>query len=75
MYPNEEQQWKGDLWTRRSENWGKWWRRVRGEQKEFEVEEVDAGSTRETGRKWWGGGRSPKTATQDAEWRPLLGNN
>ena len=51
------------IWVRRSERWGRWWRRVRGEQKEFEVEEVDDG-TRKRGFFWWN--------TRGEERRPLL---
>jgi hypothetical protein len=53
----------GGVWVRKSEGWGKWWRRVRGEQKEFEVEVVDDG-TRKRGFFWWN--------TRDQERRPLL---
>ena len=52
-----------EVWVRRGESWGKWWRRVNGEQKEFEVEEVDGG-THKRGFFWWN--------TRDAERRPLL---
>lgn len=41
----------GEIWMRR-ESWGKWWRRITGQQKEFEVEEVDDG-TSERGWSWW----------------------
>jgi hypothetical protein len=71
VQPNDEQ-WKEDVWVRQSESWGKWWRRLRGEQKEFEVEEVDQGSTRSTGRMWWGSGRGRKIGFHGAERRPLL---
>jgi hypothetical protein len=53
----------GETWLRKSEGWRRWWRRVRGEQKEFEVEEVDEG-TGKRGFFWWN--------TRDAERRPLL---
>ncbi|KAL7775926.1 hypothetical protein CFE70_006338 [Pyrenophora teres f. teres 0-1] len=53
----------GEVWVRKSEGWGKWWRRVMGEQKEFEVEEVDDG-TRKRGFFLWN--------TRDEERRPLL---
>lgn len=74
VYPNEEE-WKTAVWVRHGESWAKWWRRVRGEQKEFEVEEVDDGSTRSTGRNWWGVGRGKRIGVQDAERRPLLATN
>ncbi|KAF2023617.1 hypothetical protein EK21DRAFT_105200 [Setomelanomma holmii] len=61
-----------DVWVRKSESWGKWWRRVRGEQKEFEVEEMDEGSPRETGRTWWRGVRAAGSEIRGAERRPLL---
>jgi hypothetical protein len=41
----------GETWVR-SESWGKWWRRVTGQQREYEVEEVDEG-TNERGWSWW----------------------
>lgn len=41
----------GEIWVRK-ESWGKWWRRITGQQKEFEVEEVDEG-TGERGWNWW----------------------
>jgi hypothetical protein len=75
VYPSEKEQFKGEIWVREDERWGKWWRRVRGDQKEFEVEEVDNGSSRETRRMWCIGEASQETATQDAERIPLLGAN
>lgn len=71
VVPNDEGQWKGDIWVRRSESWGRWWRRVNGDQKEFEVEEMDDG-TPERGRTWWAGGNNGKIAPHGAERRPLL---
>ena len=41
----------GEIWVRK-ESWGKWWRRTTGQQKEYEVEEVDGG-TNEIGWNWW----------------------
>jgi hypothetical protein len=74
--PNEHEQWKGDIWVRESEGWGKWWRKIRGEQKEFEIEAVDDGVTRDTGRMWWGGGVSRgENGSMSAERRPLLDGN
>ncbi|KAH7349009.1 hypothetical protein BKA66DRAFT_477104 [Pyrenochaeta sp. MPI-SDFR-AT-0127] len=61
----------GEVWVRRGENWAKWWRRMRGEQKEFEVEEVDEGAPRR-GRLWWGSGKGRKIGFNGAERRPLL---
>jgi hypothetical protein len=52
-----------DIWVRKSEGWRRWWSRVRGEQQEFEVKEVDEG-TRKRGFFWWN--------TRNAERRPLL---
>lgn len=52
-----------EVWVRKSEGWRRWWRRVRGKQKEFAVEEVDEG-TGKRGFFWWN--------TRDAERRPLL---
>ena len=52
-----------DIWVRKSEGWGMWWRRVSGKPKEFEIEEVDEG-TRKRGFFWWN--------TRDAERRLLL---
>lgn len=70
--PNDEQ-WEGNAWVRRSESWGRWWRRVNGDQKEFEVEEVDEeASPRQTGRLWWGTGRGRKVGFRGSERRPLL---
>ncbi|OAL04415.1 hypothetical protein IQ06DRAFT_214215 [Phaeosphaeriaceae sp. SRC1lsM3a] len=71
VYPGE-QQYEGDIWVRKSESWGHWWRRVRGEQKEFEVEEVDDGSARETGRFWWNGGNRHQSDSRGTERAPLL---
>ncbi|KAF7568057.1 hypothetical protein PtrM4_126700 [Pyrenophora tritici-repentis] len=53
----------GEVWVRKSEGWGKWWRRFMGEEKEFEIEEVDDG-TRKRGFFLWN--------TRDEERRPLL---
>ena len=41
----------GESWVRK-ESWGKWWRRLTGQQKEYEIEEVDDGN-RERGWNWW----------------------
>lgn len=68
VYPGE-QDYRGTMWVRKSESWGKWWRRVRGDEKEFEIEEVDDGSTRETGRFWWSSVRQDAARTERA---PLL---
>ena len=56
----------GGVWVRKSEGWAKWWRRGRGEQKEFEVEEVDDG-TLKRGFFWWN-----QSADREAERMPLL---
>jgi hypothetical protein len=40
----------GEVWVRRAEGWGMWWRRVRGRERENEGLVVDEG-TRE--RAWW----------------------
>ena len=58
--PNDEEPWKGDIWVRRSEDWGNWWRRLRGVQKEFEIQEVSDNSLQQT------------RGIQSAERRPLL---
>jgi hypothetical protein len=75
VHLNEDDQWKGDIWVRKSEGWGRWWRRIRGEQKEFEVEEVDNGVTRDTGCMWWGSGMSREDGFTSTERRPLLDGN
>jgi hypothetical protein len=75
VYPNEEEQLNGDLWTRKSESWGRWWRRVNGDEKEFEIEDVDDGSPRETGRNWWGGRNGRQVEFQRNEHQPLLESN
>jgi hypothetical protein len=72
LYPNDAVQWKGDIWVRSSTGWGRWWRRVRGEEKEFEVEEVEQASRRKTGRMWWGNAKSRKIGSRGAERMPLL---
>lgn len=54
---------RSGVWVRKGEGWGQWWRRMRGEQREFEVEEVDDG-TRKRGFFWWN--------TREEERRPLL---
>ena len=43
------------VWVRKSESWGRWWRRITGRSKEDEILEVDGG-TRE--RSWWTWARS-----------------
>lgn len=60
----------GEIWVRRSEGWGKWWRRVRGEEREFEVEEVDEG-TPERGWFLWGAGMRRENGSA-SERRSLL---
>jgi hypothetical protein len=71
VVPNGEGLWKGGIWVRKSESWGRWWRRVKGDQKEFEIEEVDEGTPRR-GQTWWGSGNSRKMRINGAERRPLL---
>lgn len=72
MSPNEEEDYKEGIWVRRGESWSKWWWRVNGEQKEFEVEEVDDGSTRNTAKMWWASARGREIGSQGTERRPLL---
>jgi hypothetical protein len=62
---------RGDVWERKSEGWGKWWRRVRGEEGEFEVVDVDDG-TRKRGFVWWSTTSGRKNGNGDVERRPLL---
>ncbi|EMD92164.1 hypothetical protein COCC4DRAFT_129925 [Bipolaris maydis ATCC 48331] len=54
---------RGGVWEREREGWGKWWRRVRGEEREGEVEVVDEGTGRR-GFVWWN--------ERGTERRPLL---
>lgn len=61
----------GEVWVRSSESWGKWWRRMKGDQKKFEVEEVDEG-TPKRGIFLWRGWKGRKAGVQDAERQPLL---
>ena len=61
----------GEVWVRKGEGWGKWWRRVKGDQKEFEVEEIDEG-TPKRGMFWWRGWKGKKFGDQEAERQPLL---
>ncbi|KAH4104519.1 hypothetical protein HBI52_222350 [Parastagonospora nodorum] len=72
--PNDEESWKGDVWVRRSESWVDLWRRMRGGQKTFEIEEVDD-SFREPRRISTRGGSSKCGGMQSAERRPLLGSH
>lgn len=53
----------GEIWVRK-ESWGKWWRRVTGQQKEYEVEEVDGG-TNEIGWNWWRMAKSSVNGSAD----------
>ncbi|KAF2650493.1 hypothetical protein K491DRAFT_608700 [Lophiostoma macrostomum CBS 122681] len=39
-----------DVWIRRGESWGKWWRRVRGREREEEILMIDGGTSE---RSWW----------------------
>ncbi len=61
----------GEIWVRRSESWAEWWRRVRGKQGEFEIEEVDEG-TPERSWFWWRRIDSGKSKPKVGERRPLL---
>ncbi|KAF2685443.1 hypothetical protein K458DRAFT_417497 [Lentithecium fluviatile CBS 122367] len=38
------------VWVRRSEDWGRWWRRLTGKPREDEIREVDGGTEE---RSWW----------------------
>lgn len=40
----------GEVWVRKGESWGKWWRRARGKEREDEVEIIDDGAKE---RSWW----------------------
>ncbi|KAF1847743.1 uncharacterized protein K460DRAFT_276371 [Cucurbitaria berberidis CBS 394.84] len=60
-----------EVWVRKGEGWGAWWKRVRGEQKEFEVEEVHEGTSKR-GWIWWGSGKGRNVGVRGAERRPLL---
>jgi hypothetical protein len=73
--PNEHDRWKGGVWVRKSGACKKWWRGIRGAQKEVEVEEVDGGATGNTGRMWWGSGVTRENGFMGAERRPLLDDN
>ncbi|KAJ4993473.1 hypothetical protein SVAN01_01021 [Stagonosporopsis vannaccii] len=53
----------GEIWVRR-ESWGRWWRRITGQQKECEVEEVDEG-TQERGWNWWRAAKRTVNASAD----------
>jgi hypothetical protein len=53
----------GEIWVRK-ESWGKWWRRITGQQKEYEIEEVDEG-TPERGWNWWRAVKSSVNGTAD----------
>jgi hypothetical protein len=54
------------VWVRKSEGWAKWWRKVRGEQEEFEIEEVDGGMSKRGFFRW------NKGVGKEVERRPLL---
>jgi prepilin-type processing-associated H-X9-DG protein len=60
-----------EVWERKSEGWGTWWRRARGEEREFEVVDVDNG-TRKRGFFWLNTTSGRKNVNGNAERRPLL---
>jgi hypothetical protein len=60
-----------EIWERKSEEWGTWWRRLRGEEKEFEVLEVDDG-TRKRGFFWWNNRSGGMASNGNAERTPLI---
>lgn len=67
-----------EVWVRKGEAWGVWWRRVRGVQRaeeEVVVDGEDGDSTvRQRKRSWWGLGRggSRSFIEVEEEERPLL---
>lgn len=63
------------VWVRRKEGWGRWWRRVRGQEREREALVIDGG-TRD--RSWWAWARwrgfdGRGGSAQVPETTPLLG--
>ncbi|KAF2125437.1 hypothetical protein P153DRAFT_324741 [Dothidotthia symphoricarpi CBS 119687] len=60
-----------EIWVRKGESWGRWWRRLDGDEREFEVEEVDGGTAERSWHAWGAGGRGQNGSA--GERRSLLG--
>jgi hypothetical protein len=58
-------------WVRKSESWGRWWRRMTGQLGENEIEEMDEG-TRERSWRFWRIFRKEHLRLDGPEARPLL---
>ena len=63
----------GEVWARRSESWGTWWRRLRGTPREEEELVLDQGTDERSKWVWWTWGKDRKSAQEAEERRPLLG--
>jgi hypothetical protein len=64
---------RGEIWVRKPEGWGPWWRRMRGQQRESEVLIVDDGARERSKWVWWNvfGSRSQNEGNTE-ERRALL---
>ncbi|OAG04869.1 uncharacterized protein CC84DRAFT_808176 [Paraphaeosphaeria sporulosa] len=62
-----------DIWVRKSEGLGRWWRQVIGRPKEHEVLEVDGGTRGRSWRAWMRRSRDREGRNAISENRPLLG--
>ena len=62
----------GEIWVREGEDWSRWWRKLSGNQRKFEIEDVDNRSFKDRRPR-----RNTKNKTQVAgdgsERTPLLG--
>ncbi|KAF1962553.1 hypothetical protein CC80DRAFT_512696 [Byssothecium circinans] len=59
------------VWTRKSESWGHWWRRMTGQSRDDEVQEIDRG-TRERSWQFWRSWRKDHSRLDRPEATPLL---
>ncbi|PVI04318.1 hypothetical protein DM02DRAFT_518944 [Periconia macrospinosa] len=60
-----------EVWVRKGESWGKWWRRWRGQLRDEQTQELDGGIGDRSWRFWRGFWKNDTTA-RGAERQPLL---
>lgn len=65
-----------EVWVRRGESWGKWWRKIHGRLSEDEIEDVDEGTSERSWLVWSSRFRRRKVTevrSEVPEAQPLLG--
>ncbi|CAI6306138.1 unnamed protein product [Periconia digitata] len=61
-----------EVWSRKGENWRRWWRRMRGQIRDDETEELDNGTWERSWRFWNGAPKHHPIRSNGSETQPLL---